>query len=259
MSKKIIRVVFNQKGGVGKSTITCNLASISANKGLKTLVIDLDSQGNSSHYLLGEERSKEANKGSAEFFEQSLLFTFQEAGPENFIYETQFENLHIMPASIRLDEIHGKLESRYKIYKLRKALANLEGYDRVWIDTPPALNFYTRSALIAATSCIIPFDCDEFSRQALYNLIREAKDIKEDHNKELEIEGVIVNQFQQRAKLPTELVNQLKEEGMPIIEPYLSASIKIRESHQHSLPMIYFDPKHKLTGEFQSVYENLSN
>lgn len=257
MSQKITRVVFNQKGGVGKSTITCNLASISASKGLRTLVIDLDSQSNSSQYLLGHDKVSQVKQGAAEFFEQSLLFTFKEAGPEEYIYETNFENLHVMPASIRLDELHSKLESRYKIYKLRKALEALDSYDRVWIDTPPALNFYTRSALIAATGCLIPFDCDDFSRQALYNLIREAKDIQEDHNKELEIQGIIVNQFQPRAKLPTELVNQLKNEGLPVIEPYLSSSIKIRESHQTGLPMVYLDPKHKLTNEFTAVYENL--
>ncbi len=259
MSKQIRRVIFNQKGGVGKSTITCNLAAIGANKGLKTLVIDLDSQANTSRYLLGHEvMQEEGLQGAAEFFEQSLMFTFKESGAEEYAITSKFKNLDVMPASIRLDELHGKLESRYKIYKLRKALEALEdSYDRVWIDTPPALNFYTRSALIAATGCLIPFDCDDFSRQALYGLLREVDDMKEDHNQDLEIQGIVVNQFQPRAKLPNELVEQLKAEGLPVLAPYLSASVKIRESHQTGLPMIHLDPKHKLTSEFVGLYESL--
>ena len=71
-----------------------------------------------------------------------------------------------MPAHPELDTLHGKLESRYKIYKLRDAL-NEPTPDAVYIDTPPALNFYTRSALIAVERCLIPFDCDDFSRRAL--------------------------------------------------------------------------------------------
>src|SRR5690606_9235454 len=103
-------------------------------------------------------------------------------------------------ADVQLEELQGKLESRYKIFKLREALESLAGeFDRIWIDTPPALNFYTRSALIAAQRCLIPFDCDEFSRRALYSLIESVGEIRADHNAELEIAGIVVNQFQPRA------------------------------------------------------------
>lgn len=258
-SKPMTRVIFNQKGGVGKSTITCNLAAIGAAKGLKTLVIDLDSQANTSAYLLGNELAKSKEiKGAAEFFEQSLLFTFNEVGVEKYSIASRFSNLDVVPASIRLDELHGKLESRYKIYKLRKSLEALSDvYDRIWIDTPPALNFYTRSALIAATGCLIPFDCDDFSRQALYGLMNEVQDIKKDHNQELEIQGIIVNQFQPRAKLPTELVEQLKAEKLPVLSPYLSSSVKIKESHQAGLPIIYLEPRHKISQEYIGLFEAL--
>ena len=249
-------VVFNQKGGVGKSTITCNLAAISASRGLRTLVIDLDPQGNSTRYLLGA-GADEARDTAAELFDQTLKFTLRNQGAEAFITATPFENLHVLPSSPRLEELHSKLESRYKLYKLRDALAALEGYDRIYIDTPPALNFYTRSALIAAQGCLIPFDCDDFSRRALYSLMDSVQEIQADHNPDLVVSGIVVNQFQPRANLPQRLVQELIDEGLPVLQPYLSASVKIKESHEQSLPMIHLDARHKLSLEYLALHEAL--
>jgi chromosome partitioning protein len=251
------RVVFNQKGGVGKSTITCNLAAIAAHRGQRTLVIDLDRQGNSSRYLLGAQ-ADEGFSGAAEFFEATLKFSVRGVDTADFIVETPWENLHLMCASAELDELHSKLESRHKIYKLRDALLELaDDYDSIWIDTPPALNFYTQSALIAAQGCLIPFDCDDFSRRALYGLLESVKEIQADHNAELRVEGIVVNQFQPRATLPQRTVQELIDEGLPVLEPSLGASVKIKESHELSMPMIHLDPRHKLTQAFESLYDSL--
>jgi chromosome partitioning protein len=249
-------VVFNQKGGVGKSTITCNLAAISAAQGLRTLVIDLDPQGNSTRYLLGA-AADDPRDTAAEFFDQTLKFVLRNQGAEEFITATPFENLYVLPSSPRLEELHGKLESRYKLYKLRDALAALEGYDRIYIDTPPALNFYTRSALIAAQGCLIPFDCDDFSRRALYSLMDSVQEIQADHNPDLVITGIVVNQFQPRANLPQRLVQALIDEGLPVLQPYLSASVKIKESHEQALPMIHLDARHKLSVEYLALHARL--
>ncbi len=252
------RVVFNQKGGVGKSTITCNLAAIAAHQGQRTLVIDLDPQGNSSSYLLGDSADPDAS-GAAGFFESTLKFSMRPPKTTDFIVATPWDHLHLMPAGAALEELHGKLESRYKIYKLRDALQELaEGYDQVWIDTPPALNFYTRSALIAAQGCLIPFDCDDFSRRALYGLLEAVKEIQADHNADLAVEGIVVNQFQPRASLPQRTVQELIDEGLPVLQPYLSASVKIKESHELARPMVQLDPKHKVTLEFVALYEALT-
>ena len=240
-------VVFNQKGGVGKSTITCNLAAISASQGLRTLVIDLDQQGNSTSYLLGDSAADD-QPSVAGFFEHTLSFSLRNVDPAEFVVGTPHEGLDLMPASPALDELQGKLESRHKLYKLREALQKLgETYDRIYIDTPPALNFYTRSALIAARGCLIPFDCDEFSRKALYTLMDNVQEIRADHNPDLAVEGIVVNQFQPRANLPQRVVQELIDDGLPVLQPYLPSSVKIRESHEQSLPMIYMDPHHKLT------------
>lgn len=249
------RVVFNQKGGVGKSTITCNLAAISAQKGKRTLVVDLDPQGNSTQYLFGR-AAPEATL--ADFFEQSLTFRLDPKKTIDFAVPTPFERLSVMPSHPKLEELQSKLESRYKIYKLREALDEVAGYfDQVFIDTPPALNFFTRSALIAAHACLIPFDCDEFSRTALYALLANAEEIRADHNRDLKVEGIVVNQYQPRANLPQKVVQELIDEGLPVLQPYLSASVKIKESHERSLPMVHLDPRQKLTQEFIALYENL--
>lgn len=250
-------VVFNQKGGVGKSTITCNLAAISASQGLRTLVIDLDPQGNSSSYLLGD-TAAEDHPNVAGFFESSLSYSFRSVKPSEFIVATPHEGLDLMPSSPNLNELQTKLESRQKIYKLREALEQLaETYDRIYIDTPPALNFYTRSALIGASGCLIPFDCDEFSRKALYTLMDNVQEIRADHNPDLVVKGIVVNQFQPRANLPQRMVNELIEEGLPVLQPYLPSSVRIRESHELSLPMIYLDPNHKLTLALVELHDGL--
>ncbi len=254
------RVIFNQKGGVGKSTITCNLAAISAIEGKRTLVIDLDIQGNSTQYLLGD-RIADADQTLARFFKDCLSLGIfgkgQNAGLENIIHETPFPNLYVMPSHPELEPLQSRLESRYKIFKLREALDQLEGYDAIYIDTPPVLNFYSQSALIAADKCLIPFDCDAFSREALYTLMQAVGEVKADHNANLEIEGIVVNQYQSQANLPRQIVEELIAEGHPVLNSRISPSVKVRESHSESKPLVYYAPNHKLADEFRALHTEI--
>ena len=110
---------------------------------------------------------------------------------------------------------------------------------------------------MAARRCLIPFDCDDFSRKALYTLLENVREIQADHNAALEVEGIVVNQFQPRANLPQRIVGELIAEGLPVLQPYLPASIRIRESHEQSLPMIYMDPGHKLTQALVALHAAL--
>lgn len=255
------RVVFNQKGGVGKSSITVNLAAISASRGQRTLVIDLDPQCNATQYLTSHGSgvaNEELKPNIGGFFAQMLQFKLKEKGLEDFVHATRFDNLFVVPSNPELMEIEHLLEAKHKIYKLASALKALESrFDAIYVDTPPAFNFYTLSALIACNSCIIPFDCDAFSRRALYTLLENVAETRSDHNSELEVEGIVVNQFQPRATLPVKLVDELRAEGLPILKTPLSSSVVMRESHEKAMPLVFLSPKHKLTEEFQSLYDEL--
>ncbi|AUC06567.1 ParA family protein [Acinetobacter lwoffii] len=272
------RVVFNQKGGVGKSSITVNLAAISAHQGLKTLLIDLDPQANSSQYVLGDDATYSSDKPALEpnienYFEDVLgnqqskgllgnaigsILKSRSKGLESYVHQSSFKHLDVIPASPTLGALAHALESKHKIYKLRDALQQLSGhYDRVFIDTPPAFNFFTLSALIAANRVLIPFDCDVFSKRALQTLIENVIETQDDHNEGLEIEGIVVNQFQAQAKLPREVVQQLKDEGLPVLDSMLPPSILMKESHQKNQPLIHLATDHKLTQAYQSLFNEI--
>ena len=252
------QVVFNPKGGVGKSTIVANLAAVSAAEGRRTLVIDLDPQANASFYLLGPDAG-DAGPGVKAFFEETLGFRLLGSRPDAWVHPTPFDGLFLMPGDRDLAELHAKLESRHKIYKLRDLLDKLRGFDAVYLDTPPAVNFFTVSALIAAERCLIPFDCDAFSRRALYQLLGTVREVQEDHNPKLEVAGIVVNLFQERARLPRRLVDELLAEGQPVLEPFLTASVKVRESHQAHRPLVDLAPRHKVSLQFRELYRTLED
>jgi chromosome partitioning protein len=251
------RVVFNQKGGVGKSSIACNLAAVSAAEGYRTLLVDLDPQANSTHYLTGLSNER-IPAGIADFFRQTLSGGFEGRRNRVSITETHYNNLHLVTASPDLADLQSRLESKFKINKLRKLLVELsEDYERIYIDTPPSLNFYTFSALVAADRLLIPFDCDSFSRQAIYRVIAQVEELRLDHNESLEVEGVVVNQFTGHTVFHQNLINELLAEGLPVLPVYLSSSVKMRESHEVSVPIVHLAPRHRLSLEYAGLLDAL--
>lgn len=200
-----------------------------------------------------------ADRTIADFFESTLSFSIAPPMFVTYATNTPFENLDVVAASPKLEELTVKLEAKQKIYKLRDALKRLKGYDAVYIDTPPALNFYSRSALIACDRVLIPFDCDEFARQALYTLVENVNEIKADHNDDLAIEGIVVNQFQARSKLPGRMVEELKKEGLPVLEQHIGSSVFVKESHEKHRPLIDLDGSHRISKEYLALYDALEH
>lgn len=251
--------IFNQKGGVGKTSITCNLAASFARMGRKVLVVDLDSQGNSSQYLLGE-KMEEIGNTISDFFSSTLSFKLFKNSLQDAIYDTEYDQLFVVPADAELKDLQPKLEGRYKIFKLSEAIDAVSqslGFDDVFFDTPPALNFYSMSSLIAADRVLIPFDCDAFSADAILGVMDIVDEVAADHRPQLKVEGIIINQFQVQAKLPKRTIDGLLSHGLKVLNPYLPSSIVMRESHSAGTPLPYFRPSHKLTKEFARLAEQL--
>jgi chromosome partitioning protein len=248
-------VVFNQKGGVGKSTIAANLAAVAASRGERTLLVDLDPQANASQYVLGPVAA-EAKPNLVDLFEESLSFRLFKTEARRFVHPSPFPKLDVVPSHPGVEGLLPKLESRHKIFRVREVVDAL-GYGTVFFDTPPAFNVLTLSALVAADRVLIPFDCDDFARRSIGPLLERIEEVRADHNPRLRVEGVVVNQFQGRANFPQQVVDELIADGLPVLEPYVSSSVRIRESHHAARPMVFFEANHKVTGEFEALYENL--
>ncbi|MBC7660513.1 MAG: ParA family protein [Chitinophagaceae bacterium] len=255
------RAVFNQKGGVGKTSITCNLAAAMAKLGRKVLVVDLDSQANTSKYLLGN-RMDRVEATIVDFFNSTLSFRLFQDSLMDTIYETEYPGLFVIPAHDSLKELQPKLEGRYKVFKLGEAIDVAReklGFDEVLFDTPPALNFYSMSSLLAADRVLIPFDCDAFSEDAVDQVMVAVEEVSQDHRPELKVEGIVINHFQSQAKLPKTTIERLLAKGLPVLEPYLTSSVIMRESHSEGTPLPFYKPNHKLTQEFMALAQKLIN
>lgn len=253
------RVIFNQKGGVGKTTIACNLAAVSAAHGKKTLMIDIDPQAHSTRYLAGK-KSHEMKPTIYDYFEESMYSLVSGVGNiRSYIHPTPFQGLDIMPAVQGLAELETQLESKFDMFRLREPLDSLTEYKYIYFDTPPALNFFTRAALIAGDRCLIPFDCDDFSKQSLNMLIENVNVIRQSQNPKLKVEGIIVNHYQTRANFSRQIVTELTDEGLPLMNIHLSTSVKIRESRHKSKPLIFYASSHKLTRQFEALYKELES
>ncbi|BBH53658.1 ParA family protein [Fluviispira sanaruensis] len=254
---QIIRVIYNQKGGVGKTTLAVNLAACAAKSGKRTLLIDSDPQGNASSYILGNDKYPDSTL--ADYYESCLhLNIFRQSIFEYITLNTKIPNLHLVASNRELEDLRTKLENKHKIMKLREGLKN-NTYEQVYLDPPPANDFFSLACLIAATEIIIPIDCDAFSIRAATEIKNTIEEVRQDHNPNLKVLGIVVNQFQKGTKHSIGIIQELQKIGFQILEPYIPSSVKIRESHSEIKPIVIGHPEHAVSQAIQSLFNSIEN
>jgi chromosome partitioning protein len=232
--------IFNQKGGVGKTTTNINLAACLALKGKKILILDIDPQGNTTS---GMGISK---KGLEKTMYEVLISDKLE--PIDAIIPTRVKNLDIIPASVQLAgaEIElVQLEGREK--RLKKALDKIKGnYDYIFIDCPPSLGLLTINSLTAVDSVLIPIQCEFYALEGVSQLMSTIDLVKKSMNTTLEIQGVILSMFDGRTNLSIQVVEEVKKYFKEkVYTTVIPRNVRLAEAPSYGMPITEYDPKSK--------------
>jgi chromosome partitioning protein len=236
MSKIIC--IANQKGGVGKTTTAINLSSSLAAAEKKTLLIDGDSQGNSTSGM---------GITSNSFQEANLYHAMIGNAPlEKVILHTAIPHLDIIPANqnligVEVEFVH--IEDREK--RLRNLLKSLDSqYDFILIDCPPSLGFMTVNALVSADFLIVPLQCEYFALEGLGYLLNTVKLVKARLNPELALGGILLTMFDPRNLLSHRVTEDVKKHfGDKVFKTIIPRNVRLSESPSHGLPIILYDIK----------------
>ena len=232
--------IFNQKGGVGKTTTNVNLAACLAIKGKKVLILDIDPQGNTTSGI--GIMKKGLKKTSYEILIDDKL------APEKAIMKTGVKNLDIIPASVKLAgaEIElVQLEGREK--RLKKALEKIKSkYDYIFIDCPPSLGLLTINSLTAVDSVLIPIQCEFYALEGVSQLMSTVELVQKNLNPGLQIQGVILSMFDGRTNLSIQVVEEVKKYFREkVYSTVIPRNVRLAEAPSHGLPITEYDPKSK--------------
>lgn len=225
----------NQKGGVGKTTTAINLATYLALSGKKTLLIDIDPQGNATSGL-------GINKHDIKQSVYHLLIDDED--PKSILINTQINNLSLFPSNLNLTGAEVELVGTLgREHRLKKALAGLlNDFDFILIDCPPSLGLLTINALSAANSVLIPIQCEYYALEGLSQLVSTINLVKENINPALTIEGVLLTMADYRTRLTNEVVNEVKKFfSEKVYNTVIPRNIRLAEAPGFGKPIAIYD------------------
>ena len=234
-SQPRIIAIANQKGGVGKTTTTINLATGLAAIGKRALIVDLDPQGNASTGL-GIARSERLN-GT---YEVLMGLTPLRAA----IRETMLPDLHIVTSSADLSGAEIELiDLGRRSYRLRDALLQeAVGFEYVLIDCPPSLGLLTINALVAAHSVMVPLQCEFFALEGLSMLLGTIERIKQRYNPSLEVQGIVLTMYDGRNNLAGQVAADVRRHlGDKVYDTIIPRNVRISEAPSHGTPAMLYD------------------
>ena len=229
-------VIANQKGGVGKTTTAVNLSACLAASGVKTLLIDLDPQGNATSGI-------GLDKAELEHTLYDVLIN--DVPMANAIYETQVENLHIVPSNKHLAGAEVELVGLpRRERRLRETIQPIrDRYDYIIVDSPPSLSLLTVNGLAASDSVLIPLQCEYYALEGLSELLQTVILVRDNVNSELKLHGVLLTMFQ-RTNLSKQVIEDVRAHlGDKVYKTVIPRNVTLGEAPSFGKPIIHYDAK----------------